>query len=170
MILAIDEGIINWRTLFGWVPNPIMNKLVFGRQDITKEMVFSTDGSLRFVQFKQDFDDKEKSLPYREIQELFETRFTEFVRQKMEDDQSFICTFVEFCTGSPFLPDIDLNPDFHIQLEYNGSELEQDFLPVVHTCDNCIKVPAQAYNADIKIFQEKLATVMRLSQTNFDMH
>ena len=146
-----------------------MNKLVFGRQEISEDMVFTSDGKLRFILFKQDYFEKDKSIIYKEVQKQFETRFTEFVRQKMKDDPTFMANFVEFCTGSPFLPDIDLNPDFHIRLEYNWSEMEQDFLPVVHTCDNCIKIPAQAYRADIEVFQDKLATVMRLSQTNFDM-
>jgi hypothetical protein len=151
------------------VPTPTVNKLVFGRQDISEEMVFSSDGRLRFIRFEQDLHDKRTSIPYKALQNQFESRFTEFIRQKMQEDPTFISNFVEFCTGSPFLPDIDLNPDFHVRLEYNGSEMEQDFLPVVHTCDNCIKIPAQAYYADIEIFQEKLATVMRLSQTQFDM-
>lgn len=62
---------------------------------------------------------------------------------------------------------MDLNPDFHVRLEYNRSEMERDFLPVVHLCCNCIMIPAQAYNADIQVFQEKVATVMRLFQAGF---
>ena len=87
----------------------------------------------------------------------------------MNDDPTFIANFVEYCTGSPFVPDIDLNPDFHIRLEFNAFEMEQDFLPVVHTSDNCIQIPAQAYDADIEVFQHKLATAMRLCGNNFDM-
>lgn len=143
--------------------------MVFGRQDISDEMVFNADGKLRFIQFAQDWVDESKSTPYKETQELFEVRMTELIQDKMRDDPSFITNFVEFCTGSPFIPDIDLNPDFHLRLEFNGSEMEEDFLPVVHTCDNCIKIPAQAYEADIEVFQAKLATAMGLSQTNFDM-
>ncbi len=143
--------------------------MVFGLQDISEEMVFDAKGQLRFIQFAQDWVDESKSTPYKDTQNLFEVRMAELLRQKMKDEPSFMSNFVEFCTGSPFIPDIDLNPDFHVRLEFNGSEMEEDFLPVVHTCDNCIKIPAQAYNADIKLFEEKLATAMGLSQTNFDM-
>ena len=142
---------------------------MFGRQDIAEDMVFTSDGKLRFIRFEQDYFEATNSIIYKEIQKQFETRFTELVQQKMKDDPTFIANFVEFCTGSPFLPDIDLNPDFHIRLEFNASEMEQDFLPVVHTCDNCIKIPARAYYADIEVFQHKLATAMRLCGNNFDM-
>jgi hypothetical protein len=76
---------------------------------------------------------------------------------------------VNLCTGSEFIPDIDLHPEYCIQIEFNSLETARESLPVLHTCDKLMKIPDLAYGGDMELFQQKMAITMEHSEGRFDM-
>jgi len=108
--------------------------------------VFDEKNDLRFIQFPV-FDDGCSSM-FESVQKLFKSRFVVWLKEKMKEDPKYMSKFVYFCTGMKYIPDIDLNPDWRIKVEFNYSEmtvddgncdpsakvdLKKSFLPVVHT-------------------------------------
>jgi hypothetical protein len=80
------------------------------------------------------------------------------------------------CTGLSYIPDIDLNKDFKIIVEFNYTEMENDteerkndWIPIVHTCIKLIKIPGDAYGGNMETFLEKYSISERLSAGSFDM-
>jgi hypothetical protein len=162
--------IVDWSTCFCWMPTETVNQLAFGRQTISESMMFNQDGSFRFIKFAQeDKFDSSASENFKETQLLFQVAMARLFAEKLAGEPSFIFKFVSLCTGSAFVPDKELHPDYWITVEFNSSEVSSEFLPVLHTCDNLIKIPASAYDANMENFQAKLAITMTHSEGRFDM-
>jgi hypothetical protein len=115
---------------------------------------------------------------YKETQErlkeaitlLFQEKSREHPGEHPGEDPPFLNQFVAYCTGQSYIPDIDLNPDFKILIEFNYTEMLDDHLPVVHTCVKTMKLPASAYDSNIETFQQKLSQAMEFSKGSFDMN
>jgi hypothetical protein len=121
--------------------------LGFSDQEIRIEDVFDKQDNFRFIKF-HTFSDRD-SHRFCKKQDQFKTRLVDWFKKKVTEDPMYMSTFVYFCTGSNYMPDIDLNPDWFIKFEFNYSEmtgerddeivvdapadLENAFLPVVHT-------------------------------------
>ena len=166
-------GIVNWNICFGPFPTETVTQLAFGPQEITRDMVFDQQGRFRFIKFIRYKDDPSacegENDPRLRTQQLFETEMEQWFGNKMEDDPRFIRRFLSLCTGSAFLPDIDTHPEYKILVEFNDSEMDDEFLPVIHTCDKVMKLPATAYNANMEKFEKKLDVTMRHVEGKFDM-
>jgi hypothetical protein len=115
--------------------------LGFSQQEIRDETVFDESGKFRFIRFDTFSGDKD-STRFSAKQELFKTRLVDWFKEKMKEDALYMSNFVYFCTGSRYIPDIDLNPDWFIMVEFNlgemtlkkgVSDLVNSFVPVVHT-------------------------------------
>jgi hypothetical protein len=78
--------------------------------------------------------------------------------------------FVHFCTGLSYIPDIDLNKDFKIKVEFNYTEMNYDWIPIVHTCDRTIKIPGDAYGGIMDTFLEKYSISERITAGYFGMY
>jgi hypothetical protein len=164
---------VNWRYCFRYLPTETVTQLAFGRQEITRDMLFNQDGRFRFIKFVQHEDDHKISECERDIQletqHLFERGMERLFAEKLEADPMFIVNFLNLCTGSEFIPDIDAHPEYKIVVEFNSSETQAHHLPVVHTCVNLLKIPAMAYDGDMEIFEEKLKITMKHAGGIFDM-
>lgn len=161
-----------------------MEKIVFGINDISHDMVFDESGDFRFIVFDDDMIDREKSMKHSDVQAEFKAMLKDVFREKLDEDalkrqqehpgeatkeRSFISKFIYFCTASWCLPNLELHPEWKIHVEFNCSEMDPEFLPIVHTCTHCIKIPGTAYGADKKKFLEKLEASMGQTLESFDM-
>ena len=118
--------------------------LGFSQQNIRYESVFDELGKFRFIKF-DTFSEDDDSARFSAKQELFKTSLANWFKEKMKEDAKFLSNFVYFCTGSKYMPDIDLNPAWFITVEFNISEMDVNedetdasvlknaFVPVVHT-------------------------------------
>lgn len=166
-------GYIQWNNCFSQVPSKTVEKIVFGRQEISEQMMFNPDGTFRFIEPAQDLERPEESSVHAEKQARFFEGLLELFRTKFESDPSYISNFVNFCTGSSYIPDLDLhnteNNKWAIRLEYNCS-LTDERLPSVFTCENTMLLPATAYDGNIETFEKKLKISMNHTMFKFDMH
>lgn len=90
----------------------------------------------------------------------------EILRQKCKDNEEFIRDFVWYLTGSKYIR----QSEFEIKVEFNGDETNFDWLPIVHTCENTIKLPALAYFGNAEILERNLDIAMKSAQAcAFDM-
>jgi len=83
----------------------------------------------------------------------------ELLRDLEEKDPDFPSKFVEYATGSPYLPHLESNPDFKITIEFNSEDQDikdPNSLPVAHSCINLVKFPATAYEGSKETLKEKL--------------
>ena len=98
----------------------------------------------------------------KDIQDIFfHITLKEVIREMDNDDLE---SFTSFCTGFNYLPQRHQKGEFKIKIEFNVSEMEEMSLPVAHTCVNILKLPAQAYGNDKKVFLSKLHTAMKNSK------
>lgn len=162
-------GIVDWGACFGWMPTKTVNTLAFGRPFISRDMVFDGMGNFRFIKFKQDKYKADSSMVHSETQLLFQQELARLFGEKLEDDPTFIFKFAGLCTGSEFIPDIDMHPEYFIEIEFNCSEMSEEAIPVVHTCEHVLKIPALAYDASMETFESKLGKTMEHSYGRFDM-
>jgi hypothetical protein len=99
-----------------------------------------------------DVDDqviKIKTEPYHN--EFFKGPIMETIQEMTDAERSY---FVYFCTGNNYLPN---DKKFRIFIEFS---LDNDALPVVHTCEQHLRLPRNAYNGSKTLFQEKLKQAM----------
>jgi hypothetical protein len=166
-------GNIDWAVCFQLLPPEAVSKIAFAEQLIQEDDLVDQDGNLRFIKFVKEENTKEAKNAmecYKETQEQLKKAITLLFQEKARDDPVFLTRFVSYCTGQSYIPDIDLNPDFKILIEFNYSEMLDDHLPVVHTCVKTMKLPASAYDSNIETFQQKLSQAMAFSKGSFDMN
>ena len=74
---------------------------------------------------------------------------------------------LHFATGYFYAP----FGETKLKVEFNDKESPSEgSLPVAHTCENTVKLPAKAYGGDVKIFKQKLMTALNYYQAiPFDM-
>ena len=106
---------------------------------------------------------KKKQKKFKETQtKFFNTTLKEVIQEMGNDDLE---SFTSFCTGFNYLPHRHQKGAFKIIIEFNITEMKNEMsLPVAHTCDNTLKLPAQAYGNDKEIFKSKLHKAMKLSK------
>eukprot|EP00934_Nitzschia_sp_Nitz4_P006706 Nitzschia sp. Nitz4//scaffold240_size29840//12430//15293//NITZ4_008018-RA/size29840-augustus-gene-0.27-mRNA-1//1//CDS//3329543750//6696//frame0 len=170
--LLLQTGFLPLFACFRLVPTKLISKIAFASQRITYDMVFDAHGAFRFIHFAQDKYEPEESELFCENQADFWPRFTDWFKRKLHDDSKFIASFFHLVTGMSYIPDVAYNKDFNIKIEYNASEMgggNSDLLPVIHTCDNTMKLPANAYNGDIEVFERMLQQTMKYASGDFDM-
>jgi hypothetical protein len=91
-----------------------------------------------------------------------------------EMSQEKLTQFVEFCTGYHYIPEINENDKgtkhgksqvFGIVVELNQDErMDEDSLPVSHTCVKTLKLPWHIYGGDRDKFASKLDMAMDYSR------
>jgi HECT-domain (ubiquitin-transferase) len=162
-------GIVHWSICFRLLPTETVSHLAFGRQEITEEMLFTDEGRFRFIKFSRCEDNHPISDAESDAQKLFEVEMEQLFKEKLEVDPTFIINFLSLCTGSEFIPDPEAHPEYAIMVEFNASETQDQYVPIIHTCVNLIKLPATAYDGDMKVFEEKLRIAMKLAGGTFDM-
>jgi hypothetical protein len=164
-------GSVDWAVCFQLLPPEAVSKIAFAFQLIREEDLVDEDGNLRFIEFTQEeCEDAKIAMDcYKETQEQLKKAIALLFQEKARDNPVFLNQFVAHRAGQSYIPNIDLNPDFKIFIEFNHTQLNDDFLPQVHTCVHTILLPAAAYAANIETFQKKLSIVMHLLGDDFDM-
>jgi len=131
----------------------VMDKLVFSHASISLKDVltilepkYTKEKELNGVKDMQTYF-FEKSLPdiLRKGEE----------KERRKGENNFLLSFVQFCTGSCYLPDPAGHPDFKINVEFSMS-IDHNALPTAHTCSNDLVLPALLYNSDLDKFAAKL--------------
>ena len=153
-----------------------IEKLLFARQEITDYDLFDEDGEWRLLRFcagegvNVEAEDVERIVG---MHKLFEERLVTLFRKKLVTDRSYINHFVHYCIGMPYIPDLDINTDFNITVEYNNIKKEKmsnpGALPVAHTCTQELKIPLLAYDADIDVFEQKMDMALKNAEDSFNM-
>lgn len=80
-------------------------------------------------------------------QSFFEDIAPVVLREKAVEDTNFCGKFVEFSTGSCYLPDRVARPEFRIKIEFDIFQTT-DHLMNAHTCVNVLRVPGYPYTKD----------------------
>ena len=98
-------------TLFGEMPIEAVDKLVFSSPNISAEDVINilSPNICRFVQEGDSLKPVEEALIAAQ-EDFFENIIPDVLRKKADSDSSYISRFVQFCTGSTYLPDRLGNP------------------------------------------------------------
>jgi HECT-domain (ubiquitin-transferase) len=74
-----------------------------------------------------------------------------------EMSQEKLTQFVSFCTGFDYIPDEYDGKPFKIIVELNRNEnMDDNSIPMAHTCVFTLKLPWRVYGGDRDIFTEKL--------------
>jgi len=80
----------------------------------------------------------------------------------------FLSLLVKFCTGFDYVPDLVVNPDFRIIVEFTFHEIEKGWYPMAHTCENTLILPGFLYTNG-KDFRKKMREAVTIYGTNFSM-
>jgi len=152
-----------WDVMFDSVAPKVLNRLLFSKPTITEEEFW------KVIQFSSFGDSHDRSHDLADQHAMFKQQLRFHFSTMAKDDPAFFSKFVHTCTGQSYIPDVKLNEDFRITIEFNFNELEADHLPVVHTCEKTIKLPAGVYNLDMEVFEAKLRHTMEHSNGIFDM-
>ena len=151
--------------------------LIFGNtisvEDVIKvfKPVYSgyLDGteSEEFHQEQKDFFQNTLPKALREIDA--QDKSDENYAYRLEKKETFMIKFVKYCTGSDFLPDLVMNPQFKIDVSFTFKEMTHEELPMSHTCVNMLKLPGKVYDGDIDTFKSKLKIAVESSYDSFGM-
>jgi hypothetical protein len=81
--------------------------------------------------------------------------FKEIMCELEKEQENIAGDFLEFTTGSRYLPQRPTECNFKIVIEFH-EKMDCDALPEAQTCVKVVKFPAAAYYGVKEIFQEKL--------------
>lgn len=140
---------------FATMPIEALNQLLFCHQNIEAEEVINA-----LVPCYCEFED-DAIVQTNQIIMLSEEEIAGEQKKRMKGilvdllndaDPKFLGLFVWYATGFRYIP----RSNFHIKVEFNDVEMEDDSLPVAHTCDMLLKLPARAYDCNRELLLEKL--------------
>jgi hypothetical protein len=154
------------------VPLEAVNKILFSKNKLTIEDFLDENGSHRIL--VSVVEGHEKDIYDRLVPEnidLLMSGIGKFLRKKSLSDNNFLGTFLSYCTGQSFIPDLGCpESSFKVTVEFNFSEMDKDSWPVAHTCDNVLKLPGTAYDGNAETFASKLEKAMAYSaEASFSM-
>ena len=166
-------GEIDLEGYFHLIPPSFIKSFFFSRQKISTTVLFDV---IHFVtEDITHFDPVQQQTLAGVFENLKQThiKFKDLLhklfQKKSKEVTDFINIFIHLCTGQTYLPDTIAHPEFKITLEFNSTECDYNYCPIVHTCDNLIKIPATCYDLNMDIFLQKLETTIKFSAFGFDM-
>jgi hypothetical protein len=105
---------------------------------------------------KRRLAETQKKIFYRDSVNENESGFLKEILYELEKKQKSIAgDFLEFATGSRYLPQRPTECKFKIVIEFHD-EMESNALPMAHTCVKVVKFPSSAYDGKKDILHEKL--------------
>jgi hypothetical protein len=100
----------------------------------------------------------QRKIFYRDSVTGDESGFLKDMLPEMEKEEEHINIagdFLEFATGSRYLPQRPTECNFKIVIEFHNT-MSYKALPEAHTCVKVVKFPSSAYDGDKETFREKL--------------
>jgi hypothetical protein len=168
--LAIDslrEGItlggrMNIQKLLSVVPSKVVSRLFFSNpnydvDDIVKVMkpeYLSSDSSA----YMNGLLDHQKK--------CFEDILPKVLKKMAKERPNFLIDFVNYVTGTSYLPHIEANPNFKIIVAFS-SVLQPTSLPTANTCENQFNLPVDSYMNDTEMMEEKFEIAFALGGNTF---
>jgi HECT-domain (ubiquitin-transferase) len=131
------SGAIYLPSLFARIPMEYINTMLFATQQVTAEEVIEV---LSVSYDSNGILDSQMQILRKDDLGNWMGCFPDLLRRA---EAAFVSDFVEFVTGSAFVP--YMKKDYKITIEFNQAELESsDYLVVAHTCPNVLKIPGSA--------------------------
>jgi len=163
------DGKVRVHAVFKAIPIEAIEKLIFSKAKIEPEDLINILHPIYSGRYDywEPMDSTGKGQ-----RNFFENTLKGIIKERgsrKEGGQEFLHDFIEFITGSKFLPCIEGNSGFRINVEFNFAETNPDYLPIAHTCANTMKIPGNFYNGDADIFQEKLDKAFSYGVSRFNM-
>jgi hypothetical protein len=146
-------GILQLPHIFFGIPSIVLNALCFSNPSYDIEDILKI---LIFVPYKGDNDDGNGSSIFEESHELFQKdSLPSALRSLQEKDKDTLNKFIYFVTGCSYLPNLEMNPDFRIDVEFEKKD-NPEFLPTSHTCEKIIVFPVEVYDNNVETLVSKL--------------
>ena len=153
------DGMVRFKPIFLLVPSVVVSKLLFADPIYDVEKVISRlaiDDDTYF----HDFGD-----------ELVETQklcFSETLPNALrilntKDKEEFLVGFIFYITGSAYLPNLDMNPNFKFVIEFSPHLANGD-LPTAATCANLLRLSAWAYDNNVEELSKRLETAVKVGK------
>lgn len=146
-------GRLGLQDMFFAVPPVVVNSLYFsnptyGLDDILKILIY--------IPYEGENDDKNGSSIIEENHKLFQEKtLPSALRSLQENDKDALKKFIYYVTGSSYLPNFEMNPDFRINVEFQKKD-NPNFLPMSHTCEKIIVFPVEVYDNIAETLASKL--------------
>mmetsp|Transcript_38179 Transcript_38179/g.80336 ORF Transcript_38179/g.80336 Transcript_38179/m.80336 type:complete len:882 (-) Transcript_38179:220-2865(-) len=148
-----------------------LQSILFGKSKMTVEEVLAVlEPDYCQSEGKWEGTDEQIEEEKEKQKEFFEGDFKRYIREEAGKSPDFLEDFVEFCTGSTYIPFSSPGEKaFKIIVEFNFTSPEPGQLPMSHTCVNTIRFPGMGiYFGDYNLFGEKME--LALAQcSRFDM-
>jgi len=142
------------------IPLEAVQKIIFGKSTMTVEEVLAVlEPDYCKCEGDWEGDDERKAEERREQEKFFEGDFKRYLREEASKNSDFLEEFVQFCTGSNYLPFVSPGDDkpFKITVEFNFTQPEPGCHPMAHTCVNTIRLPGTGiYWGNFDLLREKM--------------
>jgi len=126
------------------IPLEALQKIVFGKSTMTVEEVLAVlEPNYCRCEGGWEGTDKQLADEQRKQEKFFEGDFKKYLREEASKNSDFLEEFVQFCTGSNYLPFASPGVDkpFKITVEFNFTQPEPGCHPMAHTCVDTIRLP-----------------------------
>ena len=80
-----------------------------------------------------------------------------------KDKEEFLVGFIFYITGSAYLPNLDMNPNFKFVIEFSPHLANGD-LPTAATCANLLRLSAWAYDNNVEELCKRLETAVKVGK------
>ena len=159
---------------FRYIPRQALDALGFAKPSITIIDVFDDDGeSFRFIENAIDPDNPDEDIDpaFAVSQITLMEGLRDLFRKEIEAKSTFVEEWLHFCTGEAYIPDLVVNPNFKVFIEFSNFKeyKNKGALPSSHTCDKTLKLPASAYGGSVHVFKEKMKQAMDVTGAGFNM-
>lgn len=153
------DGVVRFKPIFLLVPSVVVSKLLFADPIYDVEKVIS----------RLAIDDETYLHGFGD--ELVETQklcFSDTLPNALrilntKDKEEFLVGFIFYITGSAYLPNFDMNPNWKILIEFSP-QLSNDDLLTAATCDKVLRLSAWAYDNNVEELSKRLETTVRVGK------
>jgi len=152
-------GVVRFKPMFLLVPSVVVSKLLFADPVYDVEKVISRlaiDERTYFYDFGDELVETQK-LCFRETL----PKALRILNTK--DKEEFLVGFIFYVTGSAYLPNLDMNPNFKFLIEFSPLLGNDDLLEAA-TCVNLLRLSALAYDNNVEELSKILETTVKVGK------
>ena len=153
------DGVVRFKPIFLLVPSVVVSKLLFADPIYDVEKVISRlaiDDDTYLHDFGNELVETQKL--------CFSDTLPNALRiLNTKDKEEFLVGLIFYITGSAYLPNLDMNPDWKILIEFSPY-LSNDDLLTAATCAKCLRLSAWAYDNNVEELSKRLETTVRVGK------
>jgi hypothetical protein len=152
------EGVVRFKPIFLLVPSVVVSKLLFADPIYDVEKVISRlaiEETTYFYGFGDEIVEAQKL--------CFSETLPKALRILNTKDKEFLVGFIFYVTGSAYIPNLDMNPNFKILIEFSP-QLSNDDLPTAALCANLLRLSPWAYDNNVEELCKILETTVRVGK------